>query len=105
MRRMRQGRTHTHKYLFGSWTGCSGYIFGGVAAVIGWRACFFIEAAVGVPVVLFALLAPPVRLRQAEPAAKSGTVPKPFLAALDRCLRKMEAGGKIYGFQFPSCVH
>lgn len=49
--------------LFPSLGVAVGYLFGDLAPVIGWRPCFFIEAAVAVPIILFALLAPPVKLR------------------------------------------
>lgn len=40
-----------------------GYKLGDLVEYINWRALFYIEAAVAVPVVLFCLLAPAVRLR------------------------------------------
>jgi MFS family permease len=49
--------------LFPSLGVAVGYLFGDLAPVIGWRPCFFMEAAVAVPIILFALLAPPVKLR------------------------------------------
>lgn len=49
-----------------------GYIFGGVAQFIGWRSCFFIEACLGLPIVIFALAAPDVHLRSKAPVHKSG---------------------------------
>ena len=49
--------------LFPSLGVAAGYLAGDLAALTSWRNLFFIEAAVAVPVVLFTLLAPPVRLR------------------------------------------
>ena len=49
--------------LFPSLGVAVGYLFGDLAALTSWRNLFFIEAAVAIPVVLFTLLAPPVRLR------------------------------------------
>ena len=50
----------------------AGYIFGGLAAVIGWRSCFLIEAALGVPIVVVTLLAPDVELRSSSTASPAG---------------------------------
>ena len=41
----------------------AGYMFGNAADYIGWRACFWVEAAFGVPVALLFLLAPALNLR------------------------------------------
>jgi len=48
----------------------AGYIFGGVAEVIGWRACFYIEALLGVPLVLISVFVPDVKLRTKQSLAK-----------------------------------
>lgn len=55
-------------------TECSivGYVFGGIAESIGWRACFFIEAAAGIPIVLIAVLVPNVRLNQKSETSETG---------------------------------
>eukprot|EP00891_Asterochloris_glomerata_P005956 jgi/Astpho2/5956/Aster-02438 len=50
-------------YLFPTVGIAAGYIFGGlVGPALGWPAPFFIQAALGVPVVLFTMLAEPVSL-------------------------------------------
>jgi hypothetical protein len=50
-----------------------GYLYGNLATVISWRICFFIEAGVALPVVLFCLFAPAVRLRGKADAAAAAT--------------------------------
>ena len=40
--------------------------------MIGWRSCFLIEAALGVPIVLLTLLAPDVELRSSSNATPAG---------------------------------
>lgn len=52
-----------------------GYIFGGIAESIGWRSCFFIEAAVGFVLVLVALLVPNVSLGSQAGSFKEGQAP------------------------------
>lgn len=49
--------------LFPSLGVAVGYLYGDLATLISWRICFFIEAAVALPVVLFCLFAPVVQLR------------------------------------------
>ena len=49
-----------------------GYVFGGIAESIGWRACFFIEAAAGVPIVLIAAFVPNVRLNRGSGGPQEG---------------------------------
>ena len=49
--------------LFPSLGVAVGYLFGDLATIINWRICFYIEAAVALPIVLFCLFATPVRLR------------------------------------------
>jgi len=53
----------------------AGYIFGGVAEVIGWRACFYIEALLGVPLVLISVFVPDVKLRTKQSLAKHEGIP------------------------------
>ena len=43
--------------------GGAGYMYGEAVASLGWRACFFIEAAFGFPVALLFLFAPAIDLR------------------------------------------
>ena len=50
----------------------AGYVFGGIAESIGWRACFFIEAAAGIPIVLIAVLVPNVRLNRGAEVSEEG---------------------------------
>lgn len=52
--------------LFPSLGVAVGYLYGNLATIINWRICFYIEAAVALPVVLFCLFATPVRLRGKE---------------------------------------
>ncbi|CAL8460810.1 g341 [Coccomyxa elongata] len=49
--------------LFPSLGVAVGYLYGDLATIINWRICFYIEAAVALPIVLFCLFATPVRLR------------------------------------------
>lgn len=49
--------------LFPSLGVAVGYLYGDLATVISWRILFYIEAAMALPVVLFCLFAPAVRLR------------------------------------------
>lgn len=59
--------------LFPSLGVAVGYLYGNLATIINWRICFYIEAAVALPVVLFCLFATPVRLRgKAEDLAAPG---------------------------------
>lgn len=52
--------------LFPSLGVAVGYLYGNLATVINWRICFYIEAAVALPIVLFCLFATPVKLRGKE---------------------------------------
>eukprot|EP00884_Botryococcus_braunii_P023063 jgi/Botrbrau1/9440/Bobra.0252s0063.1 len=55
----------------------AGYLFGDVAQNIGWRALFYIESALAVPIILFTIFAPAVNLHHARshgPELKRGVV-------------------------------
>ncbi|KAK9817907.1 hypothetical protein WJX72_004115 [[Myrmecia] bisecta] len=51
-----------------------GYVFGGlVAGAWGWRACFFMEAGLAIPVILLTLCAPAVTLRSSLSVVRAAT--------------------------------